>query len=404
MSLKIFENANELIVILKTVERCNINCTYCYYFNGIDQSYKTRPKYLDPNLFNQLALFLKNAVADFGYQSISVGFHGGEPLMQKKDHFDALCTILKNTLQEKLLLTIQTNGMLVDDEWIDLFSKHQVAVGVSLDGTKTHNDLYRLDHKGLRTYDRVIVGLNKLHLAYSENKIPSLGLLCVVNPAFNGLEIYKHFVNDLNIRLIDFILPDFNHDNMAAHTLETGITAEHYGKFLCDALEGWIQDDNPQVYIRILDSAISGLLAKESNLSYFGNMGTATPSITINSDGHIAPDDTFRSAAPLLMQTQFNINNASLKEFMACNNELLSGLDYAIRHIAPSCEECMWKNACGSGSLANRFSTKNLFDNPSVMCGGLKLLFEKLTAFILKSGYPKEKLFKNLVSENNYVN
>lgn len=36
-------------VILKTVERCNINCTYCYYFNSKDQSYLNRKPYISIN-------------------------------------------------------------------------------------------------------------------------------------------------------------------------------------------------------------------------------------------------------------------------------------------------------------------------------------------------------------------
>ena len=30
-------------VILKTAERCNLNCSYCYFFHGGDDSYKKHP-------------------------------------------------------------------------------------------------------------------------------------------------------------------------------------------------------------------------------------------------------------------------------------------------------------------------------------------------------------------------
>ena len=32
-----------LTVILKLTERCNLNCAYCYYFNGNDHSFKSKP-------------------------------------------------------------------------------------------------------------------------------------------------------------------------------------------------------------------------------------------------------------------------------------------------------------------------------------------------------------------------
>ncbi len=40
-------------VILKTIERCNINCTYCYYFNKADQSWRNRKPHISMEMIDK---------------------------------------------------------------------------------------------------------------------------------------------------------------------------------------------------------------------------------------------------------------------------------------------------------------------------------------------------------------
>ncbi|WP_333023138.1 hypothetical protein [Wolbachia endosymbiont of Pentidionis agamae] len=49
-----------------------------------------------------------------------------------------------------------TNGILIDTEWIKIFKEYGIGVGISLDGTKNLSDTYRLDKKGNGTYERVV--------------------------------------------------------------------------------------------------------------------------------------------------------------------------------------------------------------------------------------------------------
>ena len=50
---------------------------------------------------------------------------------------------------------IQTNGLLIDEEWAEFFKENHFLVGLSLDGNKQLHDLYRLDPAGKGTYARV---------------------------------------------------------------------------------------------------------------------------------------------------------------------------------------------------------------------------------------------------------
>lgn len=196
-------------VILKTVERCNINCTYCYYFNSKDQSFKLKKPYITDSMISSFIKFLKQGIKEFNLTTLSIEFHGGEPLLQNKSQFSSMCSEIKSELKQYKNLNVdfamQTNAMLIDEEWIDLLKQHKVGIGISLDGNKQANDVYRVDKRGNGTFDRVV---DKIKLCQSKKF--GFGLLSVINPAVSGKEMYRYFVDELNITHLDFLLPDAN--------------------------------------------------------------------------------------------------------------------------------------------------------------------------------------------------
>ena len=200
-----------LQIVIKTVERCNINCSYCYVFNMQDDSYLRHPIYISKNTINEILYFLKQGCLDYSLEHIAFIFIGGEPLMQKKKCFDEMCALFQSELGALagVCFSIQTNGMLIDEEWIALFNKYSVGVGISLDGNKIQNDKHRVDHRNNGTYDRVVEKIKLMQKLYSHE----ISLLSVVNPQNEAVEVYKHFVNTLNIKTFDFLLPDYNYEN-----------------------------------------------------------------------------------------------------------------------------------------------------------------------------------------------
>lgn len=383
-----------LSVILKTVERCNINCRYCYYFNGENQSYKDNPPYINEKTIEDVAKFLQDGAIALKLTNITIFFHGGEPLMQKKHQFDSMCETLKSYLAShvELLLQVQTNGMLVDDEWIDLFCKHQVGVGVSLDGPAEYNDIDRIDHRMRGTYARVEKGINLLQRAAIEKRIPTPSALAVINPQFDAKVIYDHFVHQLRFKSMDFLLPDDTHDHPPA------MPAEEYGRFLCDLFDCWINDDNQTIRIRILRQFIRAVFHKKSSI-FFSRFKShlENAAITIQSNGDIGPNDTLRTTQIWNLNNGANIYNKNLVE--ALDGELFHVLDDARLESPEGCRECCWENICGGGQLIHRYSAANAFNNPSVMCSGLKHLYAHVTAHFLSIGVPFGEVTDVLLDE-----
>ncbi len=389
--------------VLKTVERCNINCTYCYFFNGKDSSYKKHSPYISIDTVKNIALFFKKGCLDLDIDTITIGLHGGEPMMQKKVDFSNMCKIFEDELSKftAVRFTMQTNGMLIDEEWIDLFIKHRVHVGISIDGDKEINDKYRIDKRARGTYDRVIKGIRLMQSSPEIQAMGKLGILSVVNPEFSGKKIYRHFVDDLKIKNMDFLLQHFTHDDVQD---SPGLDLDSHYNYLCDIFDEWIIDDDPNIEVRVLNSSLEQLMGGYSHT--YGNGARSQgdfPLITISSDGDLSPVDDIRSTNPEMMITDRTVSNSTLAQLLEL--QIFQKIKSAGITPPEKCSNCHWFNACGGGDITNRYSrVTDDFNHPSVFCNGLQKFFSKLSAYALKNGYPLDKLVSNLdltTSENH---
>lgn len=381
---------DHLEVILKTVERCNLNCSYCYFFHGEDQSYKKHPPFISWETIEKVTQFLLEGIEQFQIKKLVIDLHGGEPTLQKKAAFDKMCHYFRDQLGglTNLTLNIQTNATLIDEEWIHLFSKHRVFVGVSIDGPKTIHDRFRLDHKGLGTYDKTIAGIRKLQAAYQDKKIESVGALSVINPNYDAKELYRHLIHELNFERIDYLLPDHTHHNFGSQN------PDDYGRFFLDLLNAWIIDDNPRIHVRILSSALSMLLGGQTYLKGFGPTSHTIEAITISSNGDLSPDDTLRSGIPHLMNKS-NIASTTLAAFFATPQ--MQEVIKASQASPDACKSCCWENVCGGNALISRYSHENGFNNPSVYCSGLKTFYAAVTRYLVENGISTDQIKKVLL-------
>lgn len=384
----------ELNLVLKTVERCNINCSYCYYINGRDRSYLHRPVYISQEVVNQLCSFLTKGTVELGLSCITVVIHGGEPLMQKKSDFELICQKLISIQEKtgtKIEIKIQTNGMLIDKEWVRIFCRYNIQVGISIDGNKSMHDKYRVDHRGRGTYERVV---EKIHLLISSqySKTNKVGTITVINPEFSAAEIYRHFVDDLKIKNMNFILPDYDHDQKMPYS------AEDFGDYLSVLYNEWLIDNDSSVYVVIIRLLLEMLLGKQSYVFGLGPINeNLIPIVTVYSDGKLGPvDDLAVVIYQFLSKYNYSISTISLAEFI--KSPIFNYIYTEHKNVNEQCTNCYWYRICAGGALNNRYSKENHFSNPSVYCDGLKKFYENLTLSLIKNGVSSEKIKRNLIN------
>lgn len=374
-------------VILKTVERCNIACKYCYFFFGENQTYKTHPPYMSRKSISKVIDFLREGAVACQLKSLCIGLHGGEPLMQKKADFDWMCTEFSRQLGQltELDLVLQSNGMLIDDEWIELFAKHKVRVGVSLDGPQVHNDANRVDHFGRGTHAKSLQGLQKVRAAADSGRLRPPSLLCVIDPTLDPAHLFDYFSKDLGLRNFDFLLPELP-------TPDTSATA--YGEFLCKLFDAWIASGNADINLRIFGALIDKFSGRSSFIFPHGEDLVNARAFKISSDATLYPDDVLHNEAWWTPR----VEETNLGDWL--NSEYFLTLDTLGRRLPAQCSECCWSEICGGGHPWNRYSKEAGFDRASSLCEGLKLIYAHTYAYLVKLGVPPEKLHSVLRIES----
>ncbi len=376
-------------LILKLTARCNINCSYCYYFYGADSKWSERPKRIDEETLNDTIIFLKESIYKHGISSIQIDFHGGEPLLYGKKQFEQACDLFLNALNDivNLKFAIQTNAILIDDEWIALFKKYQVSVSVSLDGPPQINDQYRIDHQNKGTYHKVANGLQQLKNAVQKMEIPNISTLAVINPHASGKMVYRHFVDILGLKHMDFLLPGFDYDTYQVNDLPL------YGDYLMDVLNEWITDDNPSIKIRLFGAFVAKLYG-ESTFMFPGEKfeNKDAIAITVDTDGMMYGDDSLRSNQAWNHYKALSITEHNFSTFVAAEKEWFT------QNIKTpiACQNCIWVDMCGGGHLENRFSSKNGYHNPSIYCDSLQRIYQQILHFLIDSGISFDHLNKHI--------
>lgn len=391
------ERIKHLEIILKISERCNINCDYCYVFNmGSQLATESNPVISMSNVLS-LRAFLERSVKQYEINVLQVDFHGGEPLMIKKSRFDEMCKILKggNYFNSKIELALQTNGILIDEEWIGLFEKHKVHVSISVDGPKHINDRHRLDRKGKSTYDGTIKGLKLLQDAWQSGRIPGEpGILSVANAKANGAEIYRHFVDVLNCKRIDFLIPDDHYNDE--------VDSQGIGVFLTEALDEWFSDGNSGVFVRIFNTYLGTMLNHQFSrvLGMSANVESAY-AFTVTSDGIIRIDDTLRSTSDVIFDALGHVDEMSLSDVFEHDN--FKEYVYLNSVLPAGCHGCLWSKICHGGRLVNRFSLYGRFNNKTIFCSSMKIFLSRAVAHLLASGIEEDTIIENIEMKESSV-
>jgi uncharacterized protein len=204
---------NSLItgLLLKVASRCNLNCDYCYVYQHSDQSWRNQPKLLSDETAQLVIERLAEYVSVTRPPEFSVVFHGGEPLLYGAKRLSELGLLLRERLEPttQLDISLQTNGVLLDDDAIRDLSIANIGISVSLDGPRTAHDRHRLTHGGNSTFDETIEALARLG---KSAKNLFRGVIAVIDPTNSPAETLEFF-SKLDIPRLDFLLPDATHAN-----------------------------------------------------------------------------------------------------------------------------------------------------------------------------------------------
>lgn len=356
-------------VLLKVVSRCNINCSYCYVYNQGDTSWQRQPKAMSPDTVQAVIASLRQLYQDQNAE-FAVVLHGGEPLLMPRSLLRSLLEGLAEGIPS-CSRCIQTNGMLIDSETLDLCDATNTTISVSLDGPMAVHDRFRLAFSGSGTFKESLAGIERIRRHPSAQRLFT-GALCVVDPTSDPVAVYNFF-KDLNVPGVDFLFKDGNNSKLPPD--KHGLDSTEYGAWLASIWDCYVADHTPP-RIRILDDMARLLLGGHSIKEGCGQRlyGIAV----IDTDGTVTKNDTLKSSydGADRFASSWSIRSTPLST-IAETDEFL---EYArLQHpTSPMCKSCDKLHVCGGGMPLSRWHDETGLNNPSVYCADYKHLIRHI--------------------------
>jgi uncharacterized protein len=352
-------------LLVKVASRCNIDCTYCYWFR--DAAVYDKPKLMSADVLHRLLQRIEEHVAKHSLVDFPIILHGGEPLLWGIENFHRIaeaCEAISSRAGCDIPIAVTTNGVLIDDEWLDCFEARNISVAISLDGPAHIHDIHRRTFQGTGTHAAVERAARML-----VSRDIGVSALAVCNPAYLPQQ-YVEFFAECGIANYDIMIPDATVDENPP-----SIAAFYNGLF-----DSWLEANRgkPTVNIRIISDMITALLGNNSPTEGVGHKPIEL--CTVMTDGSVEAHDVLRIAGDGFTQTKFNIFEHAIDDVR--NEPRWKAARDASINLCETCQKCRFMNACGGGYLPHRFSKKNGYDNPSVYCDDLYSMFENMQSVL----------------------
>jgi uncharacterized protein len=134
------------LLVLQPTPFCNLDCRYCYLPN------RSSRKRMGRDVLE--AVFRAVLGSRFCRDNLTIAWHAGEPLVLPVRFYEDAIALFEslNHAEIRVRHNIQTNGVLVNEEWCTFFLRHGIKVGLSLDGPAFLHDTARVRRNGRGTH------------------------------------------------------------------------------------------------------------------------------------------------------------------------------------------------------------------------------------------------------------
>lgn len=327
------------LMIKPASSSCNMRCGYCFYADESCSRETANYGMMD----EETVRCILEKFRDCGADSYAFAFQGGEPTLAGLDFFKSFVRIEQELGYSagKPAHAIQTNGLLIDDNWAAFLKENDFLVGLSLDGTRDIHNHFRKDAAGKDSYKRVIAAARCLEKAGTP-----FNILTVVTPA-----VARHITGIFR----DFKKLGFNYQQYITclAPLEGGEDSftpdeKTLARFLKQLFDLWYQEftEGNYISIRYFDNLVYMLQGHPPELCSM--CGHCSVQYLIEADGSVYPCDFYALDDYRLG----NIRTDSLEDIDRRRNEIGFIQDSLIP--PEECKKCKWAFLCRNGCRRER--------------------------------------------------
>lgn len=377
---------------------CNLECDYCFYLpKGEEQGMLNKGIMSD----EVLEAFIPRYIQECPSDHVLFTWQGGEPLLAGRKFFEKAFALQSQYANGKVIENaIQTNATLIDDKWCELFLKHKILLGVSIDGPAQMHDKYRHSKKGGGSHSEVMQGIELL----KKHGVEFNTLTCINESNYrHPLEVYK-FLKDIGSTFMQFSEvietnpenTDFDNIPQSFEPKPFSLPAKGYGEFMSAIFLEWVHNDIDKINIRQFESLISNVLGLGHLSCVFENR--CPDNFVLEANGDIYECDQavypkYRLAnildiekADAMPAIRCQVDGAdptaatatatcSLKDLKA------SRLSAHKLKLSADCKECKYLSYCNGGCIKHRIVNVTGVSK-TYFCEGYKQLFETMLPYL----------------------
>jgi uncharacterized protein len=374
--------------------QCNIECSYCFYLHKdglLDQP--KMPRMSDEVLEEHIRQYIEAQTGD----EVVFSWQGGEPTLMGLEFFERIVSFQQKYRKEnqRIANDLQTNGIMLNEEWCRFLKKHDFLVGISIDGPANLHDIHRVSKGGQPTHERVMRAVSLLH----KHDIP-FASLCVVNRdnARRPIDVYRFLRDEVKAKQIQFIpcvekadfttvapgtwntqqIPvQFNPKQDAsgdsALVTEWSVLPEDWGYFLNRVWDEWIKKDFGDLFIDQFENVVSMMFGYGSQKCVTAQI--CGKALAVEHNGDVFSCDHFVYPEYRLG----NILETHEGDMAFSEQQQAFGFD-KYKTLPDYCKQCDYLNLCWGNCPKDRFlKTPDGEDGLQYLCAGLKAFYKKAT-------------------------
>ncbi|MBF0300932.1 MAG: radical SAM protein [Oligoflexia bacterium] len=297
----------EIIEINPVGSLCNLGCTYCnaqYLRNESDKSKWLMKASTLEQVFTE--------ISTLHLDKLNIHWYGGEPLLAGIDFYSDALKLQQNILNTTSIInSLNTNGLLLNKEYLDFFKTNKFLLSVSLDGANFNHNKERFASE--KQYNKVLENIDLL----KQSGMPLVIALVVKQSTYKYAKEILQYLKGMNVAQLR-IFPCF-HKNQDGHLESDTIDNEMYFTFLKDLFDGWINSNRP-FKIGLFSELIKGHLKGCYSLCYLsGNCS----SMNIDRNGNVYSSCEVQTEDTYLGK----INSTPLSRYIEKHKQRQSGLE-----------------------------------------------------------------------------
>ena len=366
---------------------CNLDCKYCYFLSKEMLYPGSSFRMADEMLENYTRQYIESQRTP----EVTFAWQGGEPTLMGLEFFQRAIHYQQKYARPgmKIANALQTNGTLLDADWVHFFKTHDFLIGLSVDGPRELHDVYRVNKGGTGSFEQVMRGWRLLVEAGVEYNV-----LCTVHAANQDypLEVYRFCRDELRTQFVQFIpiierattavLPLANvgwserdggerplYTQAGTEVTHRSVSAAGYGRFLSTIFDEWVRRDVGRMYVQMFDVALGAWLGQPGALCVFAP--TCGNALALEHNGDLYSCDHYVEPKYLLG----NIQDDLMIELVASEQQRQFGRD-KMNTLPRYCQTCEVRFACHGGCPKNRFiTTPDGEAGLNYLCAGYKAFF-----------------------------